>query len=260
MDELGPGLYETLITADVEARLARLADRLHPQRRPLRAVEAPDRIAWHLGRQVERALADVPEDERAAVGVAVARALLDRLGDLVDADPGARPEDPPSVLHLIARSLPDGSADRPAEPLTPLLDTTLLLNAPGEPSLWNQLRSEVDSADGVDVIMAFIRRSGIGPLTEALRRHCEQGRPLRVLTTTYTGSTERAALDRLVELGARVRISYDLSTTRLHAKAWLFRRGSGFSTVYVGSSNLTHSAQATGLEWNVRASAARNPT
>ena len=107
--------------------------------------------------------------------------------------------------------------------------------------------------------MAFIRRSGIAPLLDALRRHCDAAEPLRVLTTTYTGSTERRALDQLVDLGAEVRVSYDLSTTRLHAKAWLFHRASGFSTAYIGSSNLTHSAQVTGLEWNVRASAARNP-
>jgi len=107
--------------------------------------------------------------------------------------------------------------------------------------------------------MAFIRRSGISPLLDALDRHCSDGRLLRVLTTTYTGSTERRALDQLAEVGADLRISYDLSTTRLHAKAWLFHRRSGFSTAYVGSSNLTHSAQVTGLEWNVRASSARNP-
>ncbi len=60
------------------------------------------------------------------------------------------------------------------------------------------------------------RRDGVHPaqrdrpLLDALRRHCEAGRPLRVLTTTYTGSTERRALDQLVDLGADVRISYDL--------------------------------------------------
>ncbi len=79
-----------------------------------------------------------------------------------------------------------------------------------------------------------------------------------MLTTTYTGSTERRALDELAELGADVRVSYDTTTTRLHAKAWLFHRHSGHSTAYIGSSNLTHSAQVAGLEWKVRVSAARN--
>jgi superfamily II DNA or RNA helicase len=107
--------------------------------------------------------------------------------------------------------------------------------------------------------MAFIRRSGLLPLVAALRAHCERGKPLRVLTTTYTGSTEAKALDMLAELGADVRVSYDVSTTRLHAKAWLFHRRTAHTTAYVGSSNLTHSAQVAGLEWNVRVSAARNP-
>ena len=39
----------------------------------------------------------------------------------------------------------------------------------------------------------------------------------------------------------------------------MFHRHSGFSTAYVGSSNLTHSAQVTGLEWNVRVSARPEP-
>jgi hypothetical protein len=64
--------------------------------------------------------------------------------------------------------------------------------------------------------MAFIRRSGIAPLMPALRTHCSAGRGLRVLTTTYTGSTEGRALDELSEAGAHVRVSYDVTSTRLH--------------------------------------------
>lgn len=79
-----------------------------------------------------------------------------------------------------------------------------------------------------------------------------------MLTTVYTGSTEADALELLQQLGADIRVSYDTSSTRLHAKAWLFHRASGFSTAYVASSNLTHSAQVSGLEWNVRVSEARN--
>ena len=122
-----------------------------------------------------------------------------------------------------------------------------------------QLLAEIESADSIDIVMAFVRRSGLLPFADALREHCNRGRQLRVLTTIYTGSTEAKALDLLVDLGGQVRISYDLSTTRLHAKAWVFRRRSAFSTAYVGSSNLTHSAQVAGMEWNVRVSGARNP-
>jgi superfamily II DNA or RNA helicase len=107
--------------------------------------------------------------------------------------------------------------------------------------------------------MAFVRWSGVRPLIDALRRHCEAGKQLRLLTTTYTNSTEQRALEELVQLGAQVRVSYDTSSTRLHAKAWIFHRESGYSTAYIGSSNLTHSAQVLGLEWNVRVSAVRNP-
>ncbi|MDQ6617458.1 MAG: DUF3427 domain-containing protein [Actinomycetota bacterium] len=259
MEELGPGLYESLVTEGLKAQLDALVGPLSSERRALRSAEASDRMAWHLSRQVESVLADVGDDERVVVGLTVVRALLERLSELVQIDQTSMPVDPATVLHAILRRRPDGSPEVIDEPLIPLLDTTLLTNAPGEPSLWSQLRSEIESADAVDVVMAFIRRSGIAPLLDALRRHCEQGESVRVLTTTYTGSTERRALDQLIDLGAEVRISYDLSTTRLHAKAWVFHRRSGLSTAYVGSSNLTHSAQVTGLEWNVRASAARNP-
>ncbi|MBB2989657.1 superfamily II DNA or RNA helicase/HKD family nuclease [Mycolicibacterium iranicum] len=258
MTGLSPGIYEVLVTEALRARLAPLASSSRPSR-PLHKAEAADRIALHLSRQIEQSLAAVSEDRRVHVGIEVAQALIARLAELINVDTTDTPVEPGEVLHAILEQRPDGTPRPIAEPLIPLLDTTLLTNAPGEPGLLNQLDAEIDSADAIDVVMAFIRRSGINPLLGSLRRHRERGRPLRVLTTTYTGSTERAALDQLKGLGAEIRISYDLSTTRLHAKSWIFHRRSGFSTAYVGSSNLTHSAQVTGLEWNVRASSARNP-
>ncbi|MGV0602610.1 phospholipase D-like domain-containing protein, partial [Mycolicibacterium pulveris] len=197
---------------------------------------------------------------RVKVGIEIARQLIQRLSELAETDTSAAPVEPGEVLHAILEKQPDGTPRTITEPLIPLLDTTLLTNAPGDPVLITQLDAEIDSAtDGIDVVMAFVRRSGINPLLSSLRRHCDLGRRLRLLTTIYTGSTERAALDQLRNLGAEISVSYDVTSTRLHAKAWIFHRRSGFSTAYVGSSNLTHSAQHTGLEWNVRVSSARNP-
>ncbi|WP_216638304.1 DEAD/DEAH box helicase family protein [Mycobacterium asiaticum] len=254
-----PGIYEVLITEALRAELRPINTRFHDDVQPLRTAEAADRIALHLSRYIQQALDSVNDRERVQVGIKLARDLITRLAQVIKADTSEAPAEPGEVLHAILERRPDGTPAPIVEPLIPLLDTTLLTNAPGDPGLLHQLDAEIESSDAIDVVMAFIRRSGINPLLCSLRRHCERGKALRVLTTIYTGSTERQALEQLTDIGAQVRISYDVSTTRLHAKAWIFHRRSGFSTAYVGSSNLTHSAQVTGLEWNVRASAARNP-
>jgi HKD family nuclease len=255
------GLYELLITEALRGRLAGLDDRWEAAKEPLRAAEAPDRIALHLGRLIQRTLAAVTDEERVAVATALARRLIGEISGTVRGATTAddAPVAPAAVLRAILARLPDGRSETIPEPLIPLLDTTVLTNAPGEPRVGSQLVAEIASADRLDVVMAFIRRSGMRPFLEALRRHAAAGRVLRVLTTSYTGSTEGAALDALRALGAEVRVLYDTTVTRLHAKAWLFHRASGFSTAYIGSSNWTHAAQGAGLEWNVRVSEARNP-
>ena len=67
------------------------------------------------------------------------------------------------------------------------------------------------------------------------------------------------ALDELFRLGGQVKVSYETRSTRLHAKAWLFHRQTGFSTAYIGSSNLTQWAMLDGVEWNVRLSQVTRP-
>lgn len=256
--DLTPGLYERLMSHALRAGIAEQTDEDLIEVRPLGAADAPDRVARFLSSEIERVLAALPEGERVQHAVRIANALAARLRQLA---PQSEPDalaTPPSVLHAVLERAPDGRPRKLSTPLTPLLDTTLLTNAPGEPGLWSQLRSEIASADSIDLVMAFIRRSGIRQLQDELSEHCAAGRPLRVLTTTYTGSTEQAALEQLSALGADVRVSYDLTGTRLHAKAWLFHRSTGYSTAYIGSSNMTHSAQVTGMEWNVRASQAGN--
>ena len=124
--------------------------------------------------------------------------------------------------------------------MIPLLDMTLLTNAPGEPRVGHQLLTEIYSTDRIDVVMAFIRRSGISAFLPALLRSLRGGtRSQSADDHLYCIRPEARALDELHEAGAYVRVSYDTSGTRLHAKAWLLHRQSGFSTAYIGSSNVS---------------------
>ena len=56
MSELVPGIYEQLITEGLRAQLDQLADHTPVDVRPLNSADASDRVAWHVSRQVERAL------------------------------------------------------------------------------------------------------------------------------------------------------------------------------------------------------------
>ena len=96
--------------------------------------------------------------------------------------------------------------------------------------------------------MAFITFSGIAPYLRLLEKHVLDNGvgSLKVITTSFNNITEVNALNKLVAIGAQVKVSYDNSSTRLHAKGWNFLRYNNdksddnvFSTTYIGSSNLT---------------------
>lgn len=261
-NRLQPGLYDTLLDQGLQELLRDIANsRLLPDIDSVDSAEIPDRVGEVIGLWAKRVLAAVPAADRTEAAAKLSESLLTTLKNLYP--------DPPqsdlvigqqvSRLRAIEPMDPMGGAIGIARPLTPLRDTVLMTNGRGQPSLSNEIAAEIESADRIDIIVAFVRWSGIRQIRDRLRKHVEDGKPLRVITTTYTGTTELRALEELEKIGAQIKVSYDVGSTRLHAKAWMFHRTSGFSTIYIGSSNLTHTAQATGLEWNVRASQRLNP-
>ncbi|WP_037577920.1 DUF3427 domain-containing protein [Phaeacidiphilus oryzae] len=249
------GVYEQLVTDVLEAQVGPLRETgWQIVEGAVGQESVPHVLARHVGRRTARALGALPAERR----VEVANRLLRLLQEAAEDERAEQiVEGPRQLLALAEKEAPGVYAIRPA---TPLSESALLTNAPEDPSLGTELRAELATADRVDLICAFVKWYGLRVLEESLRAVAARGVPIRVVTTTYMGATERRALDRLVrEFGAEVKINYELRSTRLHAKAWLFRRGSGFDTAYVGSSNLSRAALLDGMEWNVRLSSVSTP-
>ena len=249
--DLPAGISDALIVEAVAARLAGLAD---VESTVLDPADVHRRIARHVADAVQRAVRSLPEADRMEAGVELANLLVDQIAHRSPRSgigSGDRIVAPARILESLGVGLP--------RPLTPLSETVLFTNAPDEPQVGAEIGRELLSADRVDALVAFVKWSGIRLIEEQLREYLESGRKLRLITTTYTGATERTALDRLARMGVGIKISYDNRSTRLHAKAWLFHRNTGFDTAWIGSSNLSKSALVDGLEWNIRASRVATP-
>ncbi len=258
MGDVPAGLYEHLITDSLDKQLATAAPH-STQFGRLDPADSHEALARHIASLSSHALRAAGGSDEAGISrqVELANRIVAAIGHLAPeaASSADVVAEPARTLLAIAqpRNVP-GPASFPERPATPLSSSALLVNGRGQPRIGYEVSRELASADDVDLLCAFIKWQGLRVLEKALLELRGRGGHLRVITTTYMGATDQRALDRLVELGADVKISYEARTTRLHAKAWLFRRATGMSTAYVGSSNMSRTALTEGLEWNVRLS------
>ena len=261
---LSSGLYEQLI----DELMRRELNALDPtqwswDQEAIDAAESPIILSQYLERVIRRVLDACMGDQALQQRVAVCNDIVERLSTTVpeaDLDGSSIPPQVEILLALLDRPTSPGiSIDRLRElrPKTGLSQSALLTGSPREPSLASELRKEILSSDKIDILMSFIKWSGLRLIEKELREFTSRpNTTLRIITTSYMGATDLRAVSLLASLPhTQVRISYDTDRTRLHAKAYLFHRDSGFTTAYIGSSNISSAAITSGLEWNIKVTA-----
>lgn len=257
---LHPGLYEQVINNALTSELAEI-----PEARkaiaPIDTAEASKVLAQYLADVVQKGLDNVLDN---GGDISAQIELTNQIVDLIqnttkEADFAALGVDQRAeqLLALLREADPRLAVGKTAadlgRPESSLAQSSLFTGAAHEPKLYIELKKEIASADRIDFLVSFIKWSGLVKLMDELREFTQNGGELRIITTSYMGATDVKAIEELRKLpNTQIKVSYNTKMTRLHAKAYIFYRNTGFTTAYVGSSNLSNAALTSGLEWNTK--------
>lgn len=258
------GIYEKLITTSVRQKLDAIDKVKYEilQGKRLDAEEAAYYISLHLLSVIKKALGliSVKKDIQVGKQIEISNNLLKFLSeqieefsfeeDIIDLEG--------RILEGVFNKLNNKHRDLQLHlseimPASRLSQSELFTGGNVGLSLESELRKEIRSSNRIDLLVSFIKWPAIRILLDDFKEFIEQGGQLRVITTTYVGATDAKAIQELSALpNTEIKICYNIRNERLHAKAYLFYRNTGYHTAYIGSSNFSRSALTTGLEWNIK--------
>lgn len=258
---MNQGIYEELITQLVSQKLKELdKDKFFLKKSFIDKEEASNILSTHLSTTLKYAFQLIKGENKVEQQIEIANKIIRFLKEELN-----KQEFEDDLVNIEGKILKAVFSKTDAHfsnldlhlkeitPYTRLTQSELFTGGNAGLSLESELKKEILSSNQINLLVSFIKFKGIIILEKELREFTERGGQLKVITTTYMGASDYKAIKLLANLeNTELKISYNTGNERLHAKAYLFYRDSGFHTAYIGSSNFSRSALTDGLEWNLK--------
>lgn len=264
MAELKEGIYEQVINKVLKQEIDKNSVDYYTYIEKIDKAESSKIFADYLSKIIEKSLNILEEKNREDSilnKIKLVNNILNVVKDTINDEELENDKIDISASQLLSVSkkvnnvsnINNKKVDIISRPETSIAQSSLFTGAKHEPQMQSEIKKEILSSDRVDILVSFIKWSGLRMIIEELREFTEKGGKLRVITTSYMGATDVKAIDELSKLSnTKIKVNYDTRITRLHAKSYIFHRETGFTTAYVGSSNVSNAALTSGLEWNVK--------
>lgn len=275
--ELIPGVYETLVSSAIEKKLAELPnDKFLVKKIDIDSAESYKMLSDYLARVVCEILKDYFRSQDSSKTISSQVDVVNRVLQFIESewkdeevatsDYKLSNESKLQFLRGIYSKV--GYTNEQVEekaknhPISGYRVSSLFTGG-NDISIDDEIKRDIQTADEINFVVSFIKHEGLRLIYQYLKDFLgNSGAKLRILTTTYMGATDPKAIRKLYELkefgDVEIRASFNTNQERLHAKAYIFSRNSGFDTAYIGSSNLSRTALTKGLEWNMRVTSIEN--
>lgn len=270
------GIYEQIINQLFEKKISSIdQNRFYIGKRVIKKDEVAKLLSMYLTSIFEQVLSDMvdindetdEEDEQkdssVKRGLELANSIIRKLVNEFHLDSGNLVSAQAKILTAVIDKTQSDYPDlaKRLEEMMPMkgLVNGALFTGKGM-KMYTELQKEIASADEIRLMVSFIKKRGLALILPRLREFTNRGGQLKVITTTYMQATDYDAIIQLSSLkNTEIKITYDVSSERLHAKAYVFLRDTGFNTAYIGSSNISEQALDTGAEWNVKVTQMEQP-
>ena len=270
------GIYEQIINQLFEEKISSIDhNRFFIGERPIRKEEVAKLLSMYLTSIFEQVLTDLvdadnnedEEDERknnyVQKGLDLANAIIRKLVNEFHLDSGNLVSAQAKILTAVIDKTQSDYPDlaKRLEKMMPMkgLVNGALFTGKGM-KMYTELQKEIASADEIRLMVSFIKKRGLALILPQLKEFTNKGGKLKIITTTYMQATDYEAVIQLASLNnTEIKITYDVTSERLHAKAYIFLRQTGFNTAYIGSSNISEQALDNGTEWNVKVTQMEQP-
>jgi HKD family nuclease len=174
--KLSKGIYESVINKNITDDMNALGNSSYFHTKGIDKEESSSVLSGYMSTVIKKTLSRITGEDKLNVQVNLCNKIIKMLMeefDIGDFDEFIISEDAKLLLAMLDKMdtpLIDDYTNKKVRPITSIAANSLFTGAQNEPSLGSELIKEINTSDRIDMLVSFIKWSGLSQIIEALNK------------------------------------------------------------------------------------------